>query len=100
MDVSFISATLLLPRVAEFAPRAPVLVLVKPQFEVGREQVGKGGVVRDPALRAAAVDRVREAARTLGYEPVGEAESRLPGPKGNREVFLLLRPKGDRTGTD
>ena len=90
MDVSFISATLLLPRVAEFAPRAELLVLVKPQFEVGREQVGKGGVVRDDGLRAAAVDRVREAARAAGYEALGEAESRLAGPKGNREVFLRL----------
>jgi 23S rRNA (cytidine1920-2'-O)/16S rRNA (cytidine1409-2'-O)-methyltransferase len=100
MDVSFISATLLLPRALEIAPRAELLVLVKPQFEVGREQVGKGGVVRDDALRAQAVARVREAARVLGYEAAGEAESRLAGPKGNREVFLLLRLKGDRTGTD
>jgi 23S rRNA (cytidine1920-2'-O)/16S rRNA (cytidine1409-2'-O)-methyltransferase len=100
MDVSFISATLLLPRAAEIAPGAELLVLVKPQFEVGREQVGKGGVVREDALRAEAVARVREAARALRYEAAGEAESRLAGPKGNREVFLLLHPKADRTGTD
>jgi 23S rRNA (cytidine1920-2'-O)/16S rRNA (cytidine1409-2'-O)-methyltransferase len=92
MDVSFISATLLLPRLAELAPRAELLVLVKPQFEVGPERVGKGGVVRDDALRAEAVERVRAAAEALGYEAAGEAESRLPGPKGNREVFLRLRP--------
>jgi 23S rRNA (cytidine1920-2'-O)/16S rRNA (cytidine1409-2'-O)-methyltransferase len=54
--------------------------------------VGKGGVVRDPALRAAAVAAVRACAEGLGYDVAGEAESRLPGPKGNREVFLLLRP--------
>jgi 23S rRNA (cytidine1920-2'-O)/16S rRNA (cytidine1409-2'-O)-methyltransferase len=94
VDVSFISATLLLPRVAALAPRAELLVLVKPQFEVGREKVGKGGVVRDDADRAAAVERVRRAAEALGYGPRGEAESRLPGPKGNREIFLWLSPRG------
>ncbi len=94
IDVSFISATLLLPRVAEIAPRAALLVLVKPQFEVGRERIGKGGVVRDDADRAAAVQRVRAAAETLGYVARGQAESRLAGPKGNREVFLRLEPRG------
>jgi len=94
VDVSFISATLLLPRLPEIAPRAEVLVLVKPQFEVGRERVGKGGVVRDDADRAAAVERVRRAAEALGYAVRGQAESRLPGPKGNREVFLWLGPSG------
>jgi 23S rRNA (cytidine1920-2'-O)/16S rRNA (cytidine1409-2'-O)-methyltransferase len=104
VDASFISATLLLPRVAEVAPAADVLVLVKPQFELGPERVGKGGVVRDDALRAEAVARVRDAAAALGYEPAGQADSRLAGPRGNREVFLLLRPRGaaigDHTGTD
>ncbi len=100
VDVSFISAASLLPRLAALAPRAELLVLVKPQFEVGRERVGKGGVVRDDALRAGAVAAVRSAAEALGYEPGGEAESRLAGPKGNREVFLLLRRKGDWTGPD
>jgi len=95
IDVSFISATLLLPRLPEVAPRAEWLVLVKPQFEVGRERVGKGGVVRDDADRAAAVERVRRSAEALGYAARGEAESRLPGPKGNREVFLHLVPAGE-----
>jgi 23S rRNA (cytidine1920-2'-O)/16S rRNA (cytidine1409-2'-O)-methyltransferase len=94
VDVSFISATLLLPRLVEIAPTAELLLLVKPQFEVGRERVGKGGVVRDDADRAAAVLRVREAAEALGYELRGQAESRLPGPKGNREVFLWMGPRG------
>ena len=94
IDVSFISATLLLPRVFELAPRAELLVMVKPQFEVGRERVGKGGVVRDDADRAAAVARVREAAEALGYGARGEVESRLAGPKGNREVFLWMGPRG------
>lgn len=97
VDVSFISATLVLPRIAALAPGADVLVMVKPQFEVGRERVGKGGVVRDDADRADAVARVRAAAAALGYAARGEAESRLPGPAGNREVFLWLVP-GHETG--
>ncbi len=99
MDVSFISATLLLPRLPEVAPGAFVLVLVKPQFEVGRDQVGRGGVVRSDALRGAAVERVAEAARALGYRERGRAESRLAGPKGNREIFLWLSPGEAQIGT-
>jgi 23S rRNA (cytidine1920-2'-O)/16S rRNA (cytidine1409-2'-O)-methyltransferase len=91
-DVSFISLRLLLPPLAAAAPGADLLLLVKPQFEVGKEQVGKGGVVRDDALRAAAVADVRACAEALGYVAMGQADSRLPGPKGNREVFLWLRP--------
>jgi 23S rRNA (cytidine1920-2'-O)/16S rRNA (cytidine1409-2'-O)-methyltransferase len=71
-------------------PGGTVLALVKPQFEAGRGQVGKGGVVRDPTVRAGAVVRVRQAAAALGLEFRGEADSVLPGPKGNREVFLWL----------
>ncbi len=92
VDASFISTTLLLPALAAAAPAAELLVLVKPQFEVGRDQVGKGGVVRDEALRRAAVERVREAAEALGWRERGRADSRLAGPKGNREVFLHLAP--------
>jgi 23S rRNA (cytidine1920-2'-O)/16S rRNA (cytidine1409-2'-O)-methyltransferase len=89
IDVSFISLTLVLPPVvALVAPQATLVVLVKPQFEVGKGEVGKGGVVRDPAQRAAAVARVRAAAEGLGLVVRGEAESVLPGPKGNREIFL------------
>jgi 23S rRNA (cytidine1920-2'-O)/16S rRNA (cytidine1409-2'-O)-methyltransferase len=91
LDLSFISVRLVLPRVREVAPKAALLVLVKPQFEVGRERVGKGGVVRDEGLRAEAVREVRAAAEALGYEFAGEAESQLPGPRGNREIFLHLR---------
>ena len=98
IDVSFISTTLLLPRLPELAPGAEVLVMVKPQFEVDREQVGKGGVVRDPELRAAAADRVRRCAESLGYRLEGRAESRLPGPKGNVEIFLWLQPRRSPRG--
>ena len=90
LDVSFISARLVLPAIARVAPQAEVLVLVKPQFEVGKGRVGKGGVVRDEALRAEAVESVAACARALGYAVAGRAESRLAGPKGNREVFLWL----------
>jgi 23S rRNA (cytidine1920-2'-O)/16S rRNA (cytidine1409-2'-O)-methyltransferase len=92
VDVSFISSTLVLPRIVERCPEAQILVMVKPQFELGRERVGKGGVVREDADRALAVERVAEAGALLGLREVGRAESRLPGPKGNREVFLWLRP--------
>lgn len=90
-DVSFISLRLLLPRLVAVAPRADWLLLVKPQFEVGRERVGKGGVVRDDADRLAAVDQVRRAAEALGLSAVATADSRLEGPSGNREIFLFLR---------
>jgi 23S rRNA (cytidine1920-2'-O)/16S rRNA (cytidine1409-2'-O)-methyltransferase len=98
VDVSFISVRLLLPRIAEVAPRAWLLVMVKPQFEVGRGQVGKGGVVRDEALRLGAVEEVAAAARALGYSERGRAESGLPGPKGNVEIFLWLSPESADEG--
>jgi 23S rRNA (cytidine1920-2'-O)/16S rRNA (cytidine1409-2'-O)-methyltransferase len=82
IDVSFISLAHVLPAVARVvAPGAEVVALVKPQFEVGREQVGSGGVVRDPALRARAVEAVRGVATAHGYEVRGESDSVLPGPK-------------------
>jgi 23S rRNA (cytidine1920-2'-O)/16S rRNA (cytidine1409-2'-O)-methyltransferase len=90
IDVSFISARRVLPAVVAVAGDARILVMVKPQFEVGRDKVGKGGVVRDDALRKLAVDEVGSFAAGLGYFEVARAESRLAGPKGNREVFLLL----------
>jgi 23S rRNA (cytidine1920-2'-O)/16S rRNA (cytidine1409-2'-O)-methyltransferase len=90
LDASFISATRLLPAIAAVAPVADVLVLVKPQFEVARGEVGKGGVVRDDGLRARAADDVQRCAESLGYEVLGRVDSELPGPKGNREIFLWL----------
>jgi 23S rRNA (cytidine1920-2'-O)/16S rRNA (cytidine1409-2'-O)-methyltransferase len=97
IDVSFISVRLLLPTLAEQLPTAELLIMVKPQFEVGREQVGKGGVVRDPELRAAAVAGVKRCAAELGWTATGEAESRLAGPKGNREVFVRFAPRSADT---
>jgi 23S rRNA (cytidine1920-2'-O)/16S rRNA (cytidine1409-2'-O)-methyltransferase len=92
VDVSFISLRhILLPLRAFLLSGAWVVALVKPQFEVGKGAVGKGGVVRDEAKRQQAVRAIAEFARQAGYAVVGEAESRIPGPRGNREVFLLLR---------
>ena len=91
-DVSFISLALLVPRFVAVAPGAHWLLLVKPQFEVGREQVGKGGVVRDDRLREEAVAGIVEAASGNGYRCLGRAESRLAGPRGNREVFAHFEP--------
>jgi 23S rRNA (cytidine1920-2'-O)/16S rRNA (cytidine1409-2'-O)-methyltransferase len=88
-DVSFISLRLVLPKIAEIvAPGGDVVALVKPQFEVGKGKVGKGGVVRDPELHEEAVATVRRAAEDLGFTSKGSAESSLRGPKGNREFFL------------
>jgi 23S rRNA (cytidine1920-2'-O)/16S rRNA (cytidine1409-2'-O)-methyltransferase len=90
-DVSFISLKLALPPALALA-RADweAVVLVKPQFEVGRGEVGKGGVVRDVAVRRRVVREIAVAAVGWGGETVGVVDSGLPGPKGNREVFLHL----------
>jgi 23S rRNA (cytidine1920-2'-O)/16S rRNA (cytidine1409-2'-O)-methyltransferase len=89
IDVSFISLRLVLPAVRPFlGSSGSVVALVKPQFEVGKGKVGKGGVVRDPALHREAVDSVRETAHELGLVERGFVESPLLGPKGNREFFL------------
>jgi 23S rRNA (cytidine1920-2'-O)/16S rRNA (cytidine1409-2'-O)-methyltransferase len=91
IDVSFISVVkVLAPVLACAAERFDCLALVKPQFEVGREGVGKGGVVRDASLRRAALVSVGEAARELGYSLVAFASSGLPGPKGNLETFAWI----------
>ena len=94
-DVSFISLAKVLPAVLSCAAeRFDALVLVKPQFEVGRERVGKGGVVRDPALRREAIAAVAGAARAEGAAVLGFASSGLPGPAGNRETFAWLAEAG------
>lgn len=91
-DLSFISLTVALPAIARcLEDDADALVLVKPQFEVGRARLGDGGVVRDPALRAGAVRTVADSADHLGLGAAGVVASPLPGPAGNVEYFLWLR---------
>ena len=90
-DVSFISLTLVLPTIMEaLAPGGLILALVKPQFEAGREEVGRGGVVRSPAARANAIGNVAFWAIANGLRVLGVRESSITGPKGNHEYFLLL----------
>jgi 23S rRNA (cytidine1920-2'-O)/16S rRNA (cytidine1409-2'-O)-methyltransferase len=91
-DLSFISLTLVLPALAACAtPDADFVLLVKPQFEVGKGRVGAGGVVRDTADRSAAVEKVCGAAAELGLGVRGITASPLPGPAGNVEYFVWLR---------
>ena len=92
MDVSFISARQVLPALAPLLrPGADVVVLVKPQFEAGRSEVGKGGLVRDPAVHARVVEEVAAAATALGLSRVATCESPITGTEGNREFLLHLR---------
>ena len=92
LDVSFISVAKVLPAVVAAAgPRAEYLILVKPQFELDRGDVGRGGIVRDAALHARAVDRVRTAAEAAGLRVEGVRPSRLTGAEGNQEFFLHAR---------
>ena len=91
-DLSFISLALVLPALVEVSGAgADFLVMVKPQFEVGREKLGAGGVVRDPQLRKAAVKEVADAALEMGLGCEGVVASSLPGPSGNVEYFLWLK---------
>jgi len=91
-DLSFISLTLVLPALAAAAaPEADFVLLVKPQFEVGKGRVGAGGVVRDTTDRSAAIEKVAGAAAGLGLGVRGITASPLPGPAGNVEYFLWLR---------
>ena len=95
MDVSFISSSIVWPAVAGcLAPAYRALVMVKPQFEVGRDNVGSGGVERDPALRHSAVQGVADAMVASGASIAGVADSGTPGPKGNREIFVLAHGPG------
>ena len=92
MDVSFISATLVLPPVIAAAPALEeAVILVKPQFEAGRENVGKGGIVRDPEAHQLAIDRVAECVRTLDWHVVETIPSPITGMEGNKEFLLYAR---------
>jgi 23S rRNA (cytidine1920-2'-O)/16S rRNA (cytidine1409-2'-O)-methyltransferase len=90
-DLSFISLRTVMASIAAAAGDADVILLVKPQFEVGRARIGKGGIVRDPAAHRHAVDAVRDAAAAHGLSARGEIESPVPGTEGNKEFFLWVR---------
>jgi 23S rRNA (cytidine1920-2'-O)/16S rRNA (cytidine1409-2'-O)-methyltransferase len=91
-DLSFISLAVVLPALAGVATAdADLVLLVKPQFEVGKGKVGKGGVVREPELWREALGSVTDAAREVGLGLAGVVPSRHPGPAGNREFFVHLR---------
>jgi 23S rRNA (cytidine1920-2'-O)/16S rRNA (cytidine1409-2'-O)-methyltransferase len=95
VDVSFISLKKVLPAVSEcLAPDGDILALIKPQFELDRDRVGRGGVVRDPVTRRATLVTVATAAKRCGLTLRGFASSGLPGPKGNRETFAWLSAAG------
>jgi 23S rRNA (cytidine1920-2'-O)/16S rRNA (cytidine1409-2'-O)-methyltransferase len=90
-DLSFISLTVVLPALRScLAADGDAVLMVKPQFEAGRDAVGAGGVVRDPEVRVAAVMKVAQAAADLGLGTRAAVASRLPGPSGNVEYFLWL----------
>ena len=92
IDTSFISIEKFLPHLLEFLKEGGGLLgLIKPQFEVGKGEVGKGGVVKDPALHQKVIDRISAFSRELELRVLGVAESPLLGPKGNREFFIHLR---------
>ncbi|MBL4683757.1 MAG: TlyA family RNA methyltransferase [Nannocystaceae bacterium] len=91
IDCSFISLVKVLPHLPPFlAPTADLVILVKPQFEVGKDNIGKGGIVRDDTLRVAALDAVREAALGLGFQARAHCDSDTHGRMGNREFLLWL----------
>lgn len=100
-DLSFISLAMVLPAVAGVVgPGSDLLLLVKPQFEVGRERLGSGGVVRDPALHAEVVVAVARHAELVGLRALAVVPSPLPGPSGNREYFWWLRAGDPRRSDD
>ncbi|MGH9735566.1 MAG: TlyA family RNA methyltransferase [Candidatus Acidiferrales bacterium] len=93
-DVSFISVSKILPAIASVAaPAADCLILIKPQFELEKRKIGKGGIVRDPVLHDEAVGRVTESAKQCGFDVIGVRPSRVPGAKGNLEFFLHARKR-------
>ncbi|SOJ55146.1 16S/23S rRNA (cytidine-2'-O)-methyltransferase TlyA [Mycobacterium simulans] len=96
-DLSFISLATVLPALVGCAlPSADIVPMVKPQFEVGKGQVGPGGVIHDPQLRTDSVLAVTQRAQELGWHTIGVTASPLPGPSGNVEYFLWLRAQTDR----
>lgn len=101
IDASFISLRTILARAVHYlAPHGDIVALVKPQFEAGRERLGSGGVVRDPAVHRAVIAEVRDAAEGLGLTAVDLTASPLLGPAGNREFLMRLRSDGGQAVSD
>ena len=95
IDTSFISLKLVIPAVLKFLKdRAEILALIKPQFEVGKGEVERGGVVRDPQKHRRVIREIWEFVRSLGLSPQGVMESPLLGPKGNKEFFIYIKKDG------
>ena len=94
IDASFISLSLVIPPVLQLlTPRGKIIALIKPQFEVGKGRVGKGGVVRDPELHAEVVEKMKTLAKEWNVDVLGVTESPLLGPKGNKEFLLYLQKR-------
>jgi 23S rRNA (cytidine1920-2'-O)/16S rRNA (cytidine1409-2'-O)-methyltransferase len=94
IDVSFISLKIVVPAVLKYLKKnARIIALIKPQFEVGKDQVGKGGVVRDPALHNQVIEQLTEFFAGIGLQTESVVPSPLLGPKGNREFFVYLKPE-------
>lgn len=99
VDASFISIEKFLPHLLEFLKGGGDLIcLIKPQFEVGRGEVGKGGVVRNPVLHQKVIDRISQFSRGLGLKVLQVVESHLRGPKGNKEFFIHLKKEDEKDG--
>jgi 23S rRNA (cytidine1920-2'-O)/16S rRNA (cytidine1409-2'-O)-methyltransferase len=100
IDTSFISLKLVIPAVLKFLKeKAEILALIKPQFEVGKGEVGKGGVVRDPEKHKRVIEEIRIFSQNLGLHPIGVIESPILGPKGNKEFFIYLIKYGESKRT-
>jgi 23S rRNA (cytidine1920-2'-O)/16S rRNA (cytidine1409-2'-O)-methyltransferase len=101
IDVSFISLKIVVPAVTKFMKsNAAILALIKPQFEVGKGQVGKGGVVRDSQLHEQIIQTLADYFRNWQLKPEPVYTCPVPGPKGNREFFMLLRPESNLSEPD
>jgi len=101
IDTSFISISKFLPHLLNFLSReGSILALIKPQFEVGKGEVGKGGVVRAASLHRKVIERIRDFCERLGLQVRGVVESSLLGPKGNKEFFIHLKKAESERGSD
>jgi 23S rRNA (cytidine1920-2'-O)/16S rRNA (cytidine1409-2'-O)-methyltransferase len=92
IDVSFISLSKVIPKVSEFlAPHGEIVALIKPQFEAGKKDVGKGGVVKDEKIRLSVIDRIKKKSEEIGFNVIGTTTSPIKGPKGNVEYLIYLK---------